>query len=90
MFLNFLDELRAAGIPASIKEHLVLLEALDKDVIEQTRQKLKNAAQQAASQTAVRRADVARDLRRDGVRALGRVLCLRFSDGSSRRCPPAP
>ena len=27
---------RAAGIPASFKEHLTLLEALDKDVIEQT------------------------------------------------------
>ncbi len=36
MFFNFLDELRAAGIPASIKEHLVLLEALDADVIERT------------------------------------------------------
>ncbi|MYL97881.1 VWA domain-containing protein [Novosphingobium sp. FGD1] len=36
MFLNFIDELRAAGIPASLKEHLVLLEALDKNVIEQT------------------------------------------------------
>ncbi|MES2291048.1 MAG: VWA domain-containing protein, partial [Pseudomonadota bacterium] len=36
MFLNFLDELRAAGIQASLKEHLVLLEALDRDVIEQT------------------------------------------------------
>ena len=36
VFLNFLDELRAAGIPASIKEHLVLLEALDADVIEQS------------------------------------------------------
>ncbi|MBL0114018.1 MAG: VWA domain-containing protein [Sphingomonadales bacterium] len=34
MFFNFLDELRAAGIPASMKEHLILLEALDKDVIE--------------------------------------------------------
>jgi uncharacterized protein len=34
MFLNFLDELRAAGIPASMKEHLVLLEALDREVIE--------------------------------------------------------
>lgn len=34
MFLNFLDELRSAGIPASMKEHLILLEALDKDVIE--------------------------------------------------------
>lgn len=36
MLLNFLDELRAAGIPASLKEHLVLLEALDREVIEQT------------------------------------------------------
>mgnify|MGYP000741760614 CR=1 FL=1 len=30
MFLNFLDEMRAAGIPASLKEHLMLLEALDR------------------------------------------------------------
>jgi uncharacterized protein len=34
MFFNFLDELRSAGIAASMKEHLILLEALDKDVIE--------------------------------------------------------
>lgn len=34
MMLQFLDALRAAGIPASIKEHLLLLEALDRDVIE--------------------------------------------------------
>jgi uncharacterized protein with von Willebrand factor type A (vWA) domain len=34
MLLNFLDELRSAGIPASLKEHLVLLEALDREVIE--------------------------------------------------------
>ncbi|MEY3704008.1 MAG: hypothetical protein RLZZ561_1628 [Pseudomonadota bacterium] len=33
MFLNFLDELRTAGIPASLKEHLMLLEALDREVI---------------------------------------------------------
>lgn len=33
MFFNFMDELRAAGINASLKEHLVLLEALDKEVI---------------------------------------------------------
>jgi uncharacterized protein with von Willebrand factor type A (vWA) domain len=33
MFLSFLDGLRAAGIPASTKEHLLLLEALDSDVI---------------------------------------------------------
>jgi len=36
MFFNFLDELRAAGIPASLKEHLVLLEALDRQAIRQT------------------------------------------------------
>ena len=36
MFFNFVDELRAAGIKASFKEHLMLLEALEKDVIEQT------------------------------------------------------
>ncbi len=36
MFLNFLDELRAAGIPASMREHLMLLEALDRDVIDRT------------------------------------------------------
>ena len=36
MFFNFVDELRSAGIKASFKEHLTLLEALDKDVIEQS------------------------------------------------------
>lgn len=36
MFFNFLDELRAAGIQASMKEHLLLLEALDKEVIRRT------------------------------------------------------
>jgi len=36
MFLNFVDELRSAGIKASFKEHLTLLEALDRDVIDQT------------------------------------------------------
>jgi uncharacterized protein with von Willebrand factor type A (vWA) domain len=36
VFLNFLDELRAAGIPASLKEHLILLEALDAEVIDST------------------------------------------------------
>ncbi|GGB33873.1 VWA domain-containing protein [Sphingomonas metalli] len=36
MFLAFLDALRAAGIPAGLKEHLVLLEALDAEVIERT------------------------------------------------------
>ena len=34
MLLNFLDELRGAGIRVSLKEHLTLLEALDSDVIE--------------------------------------------------------
>lgn len=34
MFLSFLDELRAARIPASLKEHLMLLEALEAGVIE--------------------------------------------------------
>jgi uncharacterized protein with von Willebrand factor type A (vWA) domain len=33
MFFSFVDELRAAGIPASLKEHLTLLEALDADII---------------------------------------------------------
>ena len=33
MFFSFVDELRAAGIPASMKEHLILLEALDAEVI---------------------------------------------------------
>ncbi|QSR18602.1 VWA domain-containing protein [Novosphingobium sp. KA1] len=36
MLLNFVEELRAAGIGASLKEHLVLLEALDREVIERT------------------------------------------------------
>ena len=36
MLLNFLDELRAAGIPASLKEDLLLLEALDREVIGRT------------------------------------------------------
>ena len=36
MFLNFLDELRAAGIPASLKEHLLLLEGLEREVIDRT------------------------------------------------------
>ena len=36
MFLNFLEELRTAGIPASMKEHLILLEALQADVIDRS------------------------------------------------------
>ena len=38
MFFSFVDELRAAGIQASMKEHLTLLDALDKDVIERSPQ----------------------------------------------------
>jgi len=34
MFLTFLEELRAAKIPASMKEHLLLLEALNSDAID--------------------------------------------------------
>src|SRR4028119_2155443 len=33
MFFSFVDELRAAGISASLKEHLTLLQALDAQVI---------------------------------------------------------
>ena len=33
MFFNFIDELREAGIKASFKEHLTLLEAMDTEVI---------------------------------------------------------
>jgi uncharacterized protein len=36
MFFNFMDELRHAGIPASLKEHLVLLEALEREVIQRS------------------------------------------------------
>ncbi|MBB6122449.1 vWA domain-containing protein [Sphingobium subterraneum] len=36
MFLNFLDALRSAGIPASVKEHLILLEALDREAIDRS------------------------------------------------------
>lgn len=36
MFHGFIDELRAAGISASLKEHLVLLDALEREVIERT------------------------------------------------------
>ena len=34
MFLAFLDHLRGAGIPAGLKEHLLLLEALQAGVID--------------------------------------------------------
>ena len=33
MFISFIDALRRGGIQASLKEHLLLLEALDADVI---------------------------------------------------------
>src|SRR3546814_10276696 len=33
MFTSFVDELRRAGIPASLKEHLVLLDAMKHGVI---------------------------------------------------------
>ncbi|MGQ5701529.1 vWA domain-containing protein [Sandaracinobacteroides sp. A072] len=36
MFLTFLEELRSAKIPASLKEHLMLLEAMEKGVINRT------------------------------------------------------
>ena len=35
MFISFVDALRRGGIPASLKEHLLLLEAMDADVITQ-------------------------------------------------------
>ncbi len=36
MFFSFMEELRSAGISASLKEHLALLEALDADVVQQS------------------------------------------------------
>lgn len=36
MFLDFLDALRGAGIPASLKEHLLFLEALDRGAADRT------------------------------------------------------
>ena len=36
MFFSFMEELRSAGISASLKEHLALLAALDADVIDQS------------------------------------------------------
>jgi uncharacterized protein with von Willebrand factor type A (vWA) domain len=35
MFINFVEALRRGGIPASLKEHLLLLEAMDAEVIAQ-------------------------------------------------------
>lgn len=36
MFHSFVDAFRSAGIPVSIREHLVLLEAIERDVIDPT------------------------------------------------------
>ena len=36
MFLNFFNELRAAKVPVTLKEYLILLEAMDKDVIDRS------------------------------------------------------
>ena len=36
MFFSFMDELRSAGISVSLKEHLILLEALHSEVIDRT------------------------------------------------------
>jgi len=36
VFFSFMEELRSAGISASLKEHLALLAALDADVIDQS------------------------------------------------------
>ncbi|MEF9360913.1 hypothetical protein V4887_23490, partial [Ralstonia solanacearum species complex bacterium KE449] len=36
MLFGFLEELRTAGIPVSMKEHLLLLEALDREAIDRT------------------------------------------------------
>ena len=36
MLFGFLEELRTAGIPVSMKEHLLLLEALDREAIDRS------------------------------------------------------
>ena len=36
MFLNFFTELRQAKVPVSLREYLLLMEALDKDVIDRS------------------------------------------------------
>ena len=36
MFLRFFSELRQAKVPVSLREYLLLMEALDKDVIDRT------------------------------------------------------
>ena len=39
MFFSFMEELRTAGISASLKEHLALLAALEADVIRKSLQR---------------------------------------------------
>ena len=34
MFLNFFNELREAKVPVTLKEYLLLMEAMDKQVID--------------------------------------------------------
>ena len=36
MFMNFFNELRQAKVPVTLKEYLMLMEALDRDVIDKT------------------------------------------------------
>ena len=36
MFFQFFNELREAKVPVTLKEYLMLMEALDKDVIDRT------------------------------------------------------
>ncbi|HZC16335.1 MAG TPA: VWA domain-containing protein, partial [Caulobacteraceae bacterium] len=36
MFMNFFEELRQAKVPVTLKEYLMLMEALDRDVIDKT------------------------------------------------------
>ena len=36
MFMNFFTELRQAKVPVTLKEYLMLMEALDRDVIDKT------------------------------------------------------
>ncbi len=36
MFMNFFEELRSAKVPVTLKEYLMLVEALDRDVIDKS------------------------------------------------------
>ena len=36
MFMNFFSELRQAKVPVTLKEYLMLMEALDRDVIDKS------------------------------------------------------